>query len=176
MEHNLAEREIVNRVANSGLVTLDLEDFYHPGERIVFDIKPMLYRELILKEKEFRQLLKEHDWSVYQGKNVAITCTADAIVPTWAFMLVALQLEPYANMVVYGGLHELENRLFQEALSKIAVDYFKDAKVVVKGCSKLPVPTYAYVEIASKLKPVVSSLMFGEACSTVPLYKKPKGS
>ena len=176
MENNLAEREIVNRVANSGLVTLDLEAYYHPGARVLFDVKPMLYRELILKEKDFRQLLKEHDWSVYQGKNVAVTCTADAIVPTWAFMLVALHLEPYANMIVYGGLEVLENRLFQEALSKIEAEDFRDGKVVIKGCSKYPVPTYAYVEIARKLRPVVASLMFGEACSTVPLYKKPKGA
>ncbi len=176
MENNLAEREIVNRVANSGLVTLDLEAYYHPGDRVLFDVKPMLYRELILKEKEFRQLLKEHDWSAYQGKNVAVTCTADAIVPTWAFMLVALHLEPYANMIVYGGLEELENRLFQEALSKIAAEDFRDGKVVIKGCSKYPVPAYAYVEIARKLRPVVASLMFGEACSTVPLYKRPKGA
>src|SRR3712207_492213 len=112
----MAEYEIINRVASSGLVTLDLEDYYHSGERVLFDIKPMLYRELILREKEFRQSLKEHDWSVYQDKNVAVTCTVDAIVPTWAFMLVALQLEPYANMIVYGGFDDLENRLFQEAL------------------------------------------------------------
>lgn len=176
MENNLAVREIVNRVANSGLVTLDLEAYYHPGERVLFDVKPMLYRELILREKEFRQLLKEHDWSVYQGKNVAVTCTADAIVPTWAFMLVALQLEQYANMIVYGGLEELENRLFQEVLSMIKAEDFRDGKVVIKGCSKYPVPTYAYVEIARKLKPMVASLMFGEACSTVPLYKKPKSA
>ncbi len=176
MEHNLAEREIVNRVANSGLITFDLEDYYHPGERVLLDIKPMLYQELILKEKEFRQQLKEHDWSVYRGKNVAVTCTADAIVPTWAFMLIALQLESHANMIVYGGLDELENRLFQEALSKITTEDFQDAKVVVKGCSKYPVPTYAYVEIARRLKPVVASLMFGEACSAVPLYKRPKGA
>ncbi len=175
MENNLAEREIVNRVANSGLITLDLEDYYHPGERVLLDIKPMLYRELILKEKEFRQLLKEHDWSVYQGKNVAVTCTSDAIVPTWAYMLIALQLEPHANMIVYGGLDELENRLFQEALLKISAEDFRDAKVVVKGCSKHPVPTYAYVEIMHKLLPVVSSIMYGEPCSTVPIYKKPKG-
>lgn len=176
MENNLAEREIVNRVATSSLVTLDLEAYYHLGERVLFDIKPMLYRELILKEKEFRQFLKEHDWSIYQGKNVAVTCTADAIVPTWAFMLVALQLDQYANMIVYGGLEELESRLFQEALSRINVDDFRDGKVVIKGCSKYPVPNYAYVEIARKLRPVVASLMFGEACSTVPLYKKPKNA
>jgi hypothetical protein len=176
MESNLAEREIINRVANSGLITLDLEDYYHAGERVVFDLTPMLYQELILKEKEFRQLLKEQDWSAYRGKNVAVTCTADAIVPTWAFMLVALHLEPHANMVVYGGLDELENRLFQEALSKITPEDFRDAKVIIKGCSKLPVPTYAYVEITRKLRPFVASLMFGEACSTVPLYKKTKGA
>ncbi len=174
MENNLAEREIINRVANSGLITLDLEDYYPVGERIMFDLKPLLYQELILREKEFRQALKEKDWTTYSGKNVAITCTADAIVPTWAFMLVALHLEPYANMIAFGDFQELENRLFLEALSKIDTKDFQDAKVVVKGCSKNAVPVYAYTEIARKLRPVVASLMFGEACSTVPLYKKPK--
>ncbi len=174
MEKDLMQEEIVNRVANSGLVTLDLEEFYQPGERVELDIKPMLYRELMLKEKEFRQFLKEKDWTAYKGKNVAITCTADAIVPTWAFMLVAIHLEPYASNIVYGSLDQLENKLFQDALAKVNPEEFQNAKVVIKGCSKYPVPVFAYAEVARKLRPFVASLMYGEPCSTVPLYKRPK--
>lgn len=176
MENNATEREIVNRVATSSLITLDLEDYYHAGERIVFDVAPMLYKGLILKEKEFRQLLKEINWSIYQDKNVAITCTAEAIIPVWAYMLVALHMQPYVNTLVFGNSEDLENRLFNDALGQVNGEDFKDAKVVIKGCSKHPVPTYAYVEIARKLKPYVASLMYGEACSTVPLYKRPKSA
>jgi hypothetical protein len=170
----MAEEVIVNRVANSGLVTLDLEEYYHPGERVVYDLKDNLFQELVLREKDFRAFLRENDWSTYTGKNVAITCTADAIVPTWAFMLLTLQLRPYAHLVVYGNLTALDDALFREALSKISLTYFKNAKVVIKGCGKLPVPVSAYVEITRLLQPIVQSLMYGEPCSTVPLYKKPK--
>jgi len=164
--------EIENRVTKSALVTFDLEDYYHSGERDLFDLKDLLFQGLILKEKDFREFVKNHDWSRFEGKNVAVTCTADAIVPTWAYMLVASKLEPYAQKVVYGNLEALEQALFQEALSMIDLSDFKDAKVIVKGCSKYPVPEYAYVEITRLLRPVVSSLMYGEPCSTVPLYKK----
>jgi len=164
--------EIENRVTKSALVTFDLEDYYHSGERDLFDLKDLLFQGLILKEKDFREFVKNHDWSRFEGKNVAVTCTADAIVPTWAYMLVASKLEPYAQKVVYGNLDALEQALFQEALSMIDLSDFKDAKVIVKGCSKYPVPEYAYVEITRLLRPVVSSLMYGEPCSTVPLYKK----
>jgi len=170
----MEDEVIVNRVANSGLITLDLEQYYHPGERVVYDLKDNLFQELILREKDFRAFLRENDWSTYTGKNVAITCTADAIVPTWAFMLLTLQLRPYVHLVVYGNLTALDNALFREALSKINLLDFKDAKVVIKGCGKLPVPISAYVEITRLLQPVVQSLMYGEPCSTVPLYKKPK--
>ena len=170
----MEEEMIVNRVANSGLVTLDLEEYYHPGERVVYDLKDNLFQELVLREKDFRAFLRENDWSTYTGKNVAITCTADAIVPTWAFMLLTLQLRPYAHLVVYGNLTALDDALFREALSKISLPDFKNAKVVIKGCGKLPVPTSAYVEITRLLQPIVQSLMYGEPCSTVPLYKKPK--
>lgn len=168
------ETEIINRVAKSGLITLDLEDYYHAGERVVYDLKDNLYMGLILKEKDFREFLKSHDWSQYAGKNVAVTCTEDAIVPTWAYMLLTLHLQPYAHMVVFGSLQDLEEKLYFDAIAQINLDAYRDARVVVKGCSKVPVPIAAYVELTRVLKPVVQSLLFGEPCSTVPLFKKPK--
>jgi len=165
---------IVNRVASSGLISLDLEDYYHPGERIVYDLKDNLFMGLILKEKDFREFLKTHDWSQYTGKNVAVTCSEDAIVPTWAYMLLTLHLQPHANLVVFGSLQDLEEKLYFDAIATINPEDYRDAKVVVKGCSKVPVPTAAYVEITRKLQPVVASLMFGEPCSTVPLFKRRK--
>lgn len=168
------ETEIVNRVAGSGLVSLDLEAYYDPGERIVYDLKDNLYMGLILREKDFRAFLKEHDWSRYAGKNVAITCSEDAIVPTWAYMLLTLQLRPYAHTVVFGTLSDLDEKLYYDAIARINPEDYRDARVVVKGCSKVPVPTAAYVELTRVLQPVVQSLLFGEPCSTVPLYKRPK--
>lgn len=169
------ETEIINRVTKSGLLTLDLEDYYHPGERVVYDLKDNLFMGLILKEKDFREFLKSHDWSQYAGKNVAVTCSEDPIIPTWAYMLLTLQLQPYAHMVVFGSLQNLEEKLYFEAIARINLDEYRDARVVVKGCSKVPVPTAAYVEITRLLKPIVQTLLFGEPCSTVPLYKRPKG-
>ena len=166
--------EIINKVAQSALVTLNLEELLHPGERVVYDIKDNLFHGLILKEKDFRTFVKEHDWSAYDGKNVAIICSADAIVPTWAYMLLATKLQGHANYYVFGDLNALEQALMQEAISKIDATEYQDAKVVVKGCGNIPVPTYAYVEVMRKLLPVASSVMYGEPCSTVPLYKKPK--
>ena len=165
---------IVNRVASSGLVTLDLEDYYHRGERVIYDLKDNLFMGLILKEKDFRAFLKEHDWTQYAGKNVAITCTEDAIIPTWAYMLLTLQLQPYANTVVFGTLADLDEKLYFDAIATINPNDYRDARVVVKGCAKVPVPTAAYVELTRVLQPVVQSLLFGEPCSTVPLYKRPK--
>ena len=164
--------EIINKVSQSNLVSLDLEDYYHTGERVVFDLKPYLFQELILKEKDFRAALKAIDFSQFTGKNVAVCCTADAIVPTWAYMLLATYLAPYANMFVFGDTQALEDALFRDALQRIDYSQYENAKVVVKGCSKHPVPTSAYVEITRRLQPIVSSLMFGEPCSTVPLYKQ----
>ncbi len=166
--------EIVNRVATSGLISFDLEELYHPGERVVFDIKDQLFQGFILREKDFRDFLKTNDWSVYSGKNVAIICSEDAIVPTWAYMLLAVQLEPFANAFIFGDLNALEDKLFADAITKLDIEDFRGKKMVIKGCSKFPVPVSAYVEITRLLKPVVQSLMFGEPCSTVPLYKKPK--
>lgn len=163
---------IINRVAKSGLVTLDLEDYYHPGERVVYDLKDNLFMGLILKEKDFREFLKTHDWTQYTGKNVALTCTEDAIIPTWAYMLLTIQLQPYAHTIVFGTLQDLEEKLYFDAIARINPDNYRDARVVIKGCSKVPVPIAAYVEITRVLRPVAMSLLFGEPCSTVPLYKR----
>ena len=166
---------IVNRVAQSPLISLNLEDYYPRGRRVVYDIKDNLFQEMILRERDFRAFVKEHDWSQYQDQYVALTCSVDAIVPTWAYMLLTTKLEPYAQRVIYGTLETLETILFQEALQKMNLADFQDAKVVVKGCGDLPIPTFAYTEIARLLRPVAASIMYGEPCSTVPLYKKPKG-
>jgi hypothetical protein len=170
----LEEDKIINKVANSSLITLDLEDYYDHSERVVYDLKQNLFEELILREKDLRDFVKTHDWRLYEGKHVAITCSADAIVPVWAYMLIASQLAPYAKKVIFGTLEDLDNHLFREALSKIDLSKFQEAKVVIKGCSKYPVPVSAYVEITRLLRPVASSIMYGEPCSTVPIYKKAK--
>ena len=165
--------EIINKVANSGLITIDLEEFYPKGERVLFDLKPLLFQELILKEKDFREFIKEHDWSSYKDKMVAITCTADAIVPTWAFMLVSIALEPFAKKIIFGNLATLEAILFSEVLKAINYTDYQDKRIVIKGCGNLPVSTNAYVELVRGLKPFAKSIMYGEPCSTVPLYKAP---
>jgi Protein of unknown function (DUF2480) len=164
---------IPNRVASSGLVTLDLEDYYHSGERVVYDLKINLFMEQILREKDFRAFLKAHDWTQYAGKNVALTCSEpDVLIPTWAYMLLTLHLQPWANTIVTGTLADLETKLYLEAIATIDPETYRDARVVVKGCSKVAVPTSAYVELTRVLQPVVQSLLFGEPCSTVPLYKR----
>jgi hypothetical protein len=166
--------EIINKVAGSGLITIDLEEFYLEGERVLLDVKPLLFQELILKEKEFRDFIKNEDWSKYKDKLVAITCTNDAIVPTWAYMLLSLALQPYAKKIVFGNTEQLEVVLFEEALSQLDPSQYKDARVVIKGCSNKPVPINAYVKLTAALKPFAKSIMYGEPCSTVPLYKAPK--
>jgi uncharacterized protein DUF2480 len=168
------ENEIINKVAGSGLVTIDLEEFYAKGERVLFDIRPLLFHELILKEKDFREFLKNEDWTKYKDKYVAVTCTSDAIVPTWAYMLLSVHLEPYAKQVVFGTLDTLEVILFDGQLSKLNFSDYKDKRVVIKGCSNLPVPVNAYVQLTNGLRPFAKSIMYGEPCSTVPLYKAPK--
>ncbi len=168
------ENEIVNKVSQSGLITIDLEEFYPDGERVLFDIKELLFQGLILREKDFREFIKNEDWNKYKDKYVALTCSADAIVPTWAYMLLATQLEPIAKKVVFGNLESLETILYTEILSKININNYKDARVVIKGCGNLPIPKSAYVQITSLLRPHAKSIMYGEPCSTVPLYKKLK--
>ncbi|MBA3970612.1 MAG: DUF2480 family protein [Bacteroidetes bacterium] len=168
------EDEIINKVSQSGIVTIDLETFYPEGERFLFDIKDLLFQGLILREKDFREYIRNEDWNKYQDKYVALTCSADAIVPTWAYMLLATQLEPVAKRVVFGDLEVLETLLFNDILNKINIPDYADARVVIKGCGDLPVPKAAYVQITNLLRPVAKSIMYGEPCSTVPLYKKPK--
>lgn len=168
------DNQIINRVASSSLITFDLEEYHQPGERILLDIKDQLYQGLMLREKEFRDFIKTHDWASYTDKHVAITCSEDAIVPTWAYMLLTTALQPFARNVVFGSLHDLEIVLYSRALSTINWESFKDQKVVVKGCSKVAVPIAAYVEATHRLRPYAASIMFGEPCSTVPVFKKPK--
>lgn len=166
--------EIINRVANSNLIEINLEDYYDKHERVIYDIKDNLFKGFVLKGKDFRTFVKGNDWSTFLNKNVAIICSTDAIVPTWAYILLVMSIEKYANAVIYGSLENLEQYLFQQALSKINLSEFKDAKVIIKGCGNYPVPEFAYVEITRLLIPIVSSLMYGEACSAVPIYKKSK--
>jgi hypothetical protein len=166
------EKTIENKVAQSGLIQLDLETIRIPGERIFFDLKPLLFMDLVLKEKEFRAFLASHSWEKYQGKHVAISCSSDAIIPTWAFMLLSAQMSPFASTIVYGNLEELERELFTKSLLALKLDQYTDGRVVVKGCSKESVPTDSYVRLTTLLQPIVKSLFFGEPCSTVPIYKK----
>lgn len=166
------EKEIVNRLTGSSLITFDLEEYHQPGERVLVDLKDQLFQGLILREKDLRDFIKSNDWSFYTDKFVAITCSVDAIIPTWAYMLVVIAIKPYAKAVEFGTLEKLEERLYEEALSKIDWEQFRNAKIVVKGCSNVEVPASAYVKTVAKLQPIAASLMFGEACSTVPLFKR----
>lgn len=164
--------EIINKVAQSGLVTLDLEEYYPREEIVLFDLKPLLFREMILKEKEFRAALLSIDWAGYQDKIVAVTCTVDTIIPLWAYMLVAVHLEPYTKNMVLGDTPAALRQAFLDRLNAIDVQEYADKRVVVKGCGDLSVGAFAYMEIAKRLRPVVKSIMYGEPCSTVPVYKK----
>lgn len=167
--------EIVNKVDQSGLTTIDMEEWYLPGERVVLDMKFLLFQELILKEKDFREFIKNEDWSKYHDKYVAITCSADAIVPTWAFMLLAGALKGHARDFIFGDLRELETYLYRNIFSKVNWQDYESAKVVVKGCSNKPIPEAVYVDLMNNLLPFAKSIMFGEPCSTVPLFKKKDG-
>jgi hypothetical protein len=166
------QENIINKVAQSGLVTLDPAQFYAPGDRVVYDITDNLFHGLMLREKDFREFVKTHDWTQYEGKNVAVTCTADAIVPAWAYMLLANRLAPYAREVVFGDAEVLETVLFVKEISRLDVEQYRDQRLVIKGCGDTPIPVSAYVELTKKLTPVAKSLMFGEPCSTVPIYKR----
>ncbi len=163
---------IVNKVASSGLITLNLEDYFPEQERVLFDLKPWLFQELILKEKDFRDNLKSHDWSFYANKYVAVICSADAIVPAWAFMLLFSHLEPFAKKIIFGDLKRLEEEIFEEIISNLDISPFIDQRVVIKGCSNKDIPVFTYAALTAKLRPHVKSIMFGEPCSTVPIYKK----
>jgi hypothetical protein len=163
---------IINRVAESSLITIDLEEFYPKGEVAVFDLKPHLFMELILKEKDFREALKNTDWHIYQDKYVAVTCTADAIIPVWAYMLVVSYLQPVAKDVVLGDEAFLHKTLFLKNLAAIHPQDYADKRIVIKGCGDLPITEVAYLEATKILLPVAKSIMYGEPCSTVPIFKK----
>ncbi|WP_432222674.1 DUF2480 family protein [Flavobacterium sp. TMP13] len=166
--------EIINKVANSSLEVFDLEDYYPKGIRTTIDISQWLIEGLLLKEKDFREDLKNHDWSHYQGHYVAIECSTDAIIPAWAAILVTIQLVPFAKKIINGSLEDLEGSLYEELLSKIDYSTYKGKSMIIKGCSRMPVPMRAYVLAATYLQPFAKSIMYGEACSAVPLYKESK--
>jgi hypothetical protein len=168
------KEEIHNKVASSPLLTIDLEDLLPDGERILYDLKNNLYQGIILREKEFRAFLKENDWSVYEGKHVAIYCSVDAIIPNWAFMLLTTEIAPFARTIVYGTLETLNDEIIKQAIRKLDPEQFRDKKIVIKGCSKKDVPVSAFIEIVFLLQPIAASIMYGEPCSTVPVFKRPK--
>ena len=164
--------EIVNRVAQSKLITFDLEEYYPAGPRIELDITDWLYEGLILREKEFRAQVDDHDWSTYQDAYVALQCSSDAIVPGWAFMLISSRLQPFAKQVVLGDLEALETALYQEIIADLETEQFRDKPVIIKGCTNKPVPKNAYLWATTRIQEVAKSVMYGEACSSVPLYKR----
>lgn len=166
--------EIINKVANSALEVFDLEDYYPKGIRTQIDISQWLLEGFLLREKDFREELKNHDWAQYQDHYVAINCSTDAIVPAWASILVAIQLAPYAKKVIDGNSEDMDAALYEELLPKIDYTAYKNKSVIIKGCSRKPVPTRAYVLAAHYLQPFARSIMYGEACSAVPLYKAKK--
>lgn len=164
--------EIVNKVAKSGLVTFDFEEHYPEGNRMSLDIKDQLWMGMALKEKDFREFIAAHDWSQYQDAYVSVFCSADAIIPHWAFMLISTKLAGIAQVVFFGTAEEMEKVIFLQLINSINIEEYRDVRVVVKGCGNKFVPTSAYADLAFKLQPVVKSLMFGEPCSTVPIFKK----
>ncbi len=164
---------LVNKVAESSLTEIDLEKYYPKGEVAVFDLKEYLFMGLILKEKDFRAALKSKDFSDYNDKWVAVTCTADAIIPVWAYMLAASYLQPFAKDVVFGDETFLHKTIFLKSINRIDIDQYTDKRVVIKGCGETPIGEFAYLEITKLLRPVAKSIMYGEPCSTVPIFKKP---
>lgn len=168
------EEEIVNKIAQSSLIVFDLEDYFPTEERVNIDISQWLYEGFVLKEKEFRAALKTVDWSFYQNQLVAITCSTDAILPSWAFMLVSSYLQPYAKMIVQGDFHQLDIAFYQKKIISLDFSEYQDKPVIIKGCAKKPIPEEAYVMATQKMMDYARSIMFGEACSAVPIYKRKK--
>jgi hypothetical protein len=166
--------EIVNKVAQSGLLTIDLEEWFPSQEIVEIDLAPILFQGMILREKDMRDFVSTLDLKLYENKLVCVFCSIDAIIPTWAFMLVAIQLSGVAQKTFFGKKQQLLETYYHDFISRLDIKQYIDAKIVIKGCSKLPVPDSAYLDIAAQLKPVAKSIMYGEPCSTVPLYKKPK--
>ena len=170
----MIDKPLINRVANSGIITIDLEEYFPKQEVVDFDLKGWLFKEMILKEKDFRAALKEHDWSQYQDKVVTMFCSADAIIPTWAYMLVSSYCHNIASDIFQGNKEEYLTYYYKQFLSKQDYTPYQDKRVVIKGCSNLPVPTMAYMEITERLKAHAQSIMYGEPCSTVPIFKRPR--
>ncbi|MFN5347799.1 MAG: DUF2480 family protein [Bacteroidota bacterium] len=168
----MSEETIINKVEQSGLITINLEEFYPEGQRKVIDIREQLIEDVLLREKSFREYIASTDWSQYQDCFVAVYCSVDAVIPHWAYMLVATALQPFAKMVYFGNAEALENKLFEQVIDAMNVHTYQDARVIIKGCSDKPVPAAAYFYLAAKLRPVAKSIMFGEPCSTVPVFKK----
>jgi len=166
------EDQIINRVANSKLTTIDLEDFYPEGDRVSIDISQWLFEGIVLREMEFRSQIKDHPWDQYQDNYVALNCSTDAIIPGWAYMLVATVLTPFAKKITVGSLEGLESILFSEIIENLNLDRYKDKLVIIKGCSHKPIPQNAFVLMSQKLQPFAKSIMYGEACSSVPLFKR----
>tara|TARA_B100000427_G_C15501086_1_gene592079 strand:- start:1408 stop:1917 length:510 start_codon:yes stop_codon:yes gene_type:complete len=165
-------KDIVNRVEKSKLISIDLEDYYMPGERHQIDLKDWLVDELYLKEKEFRTAVKNHNWNKYKNAFVAINCSSNAVIPPWAYMLISTQLSSYAKKTVIGNLIDLEAKIFEDEIEKIDLSIFKDKSIVIKGCSNKKLPISIYYNLSSRLLPIAKSIMYGEACSAVPVFKR----
>lgn len=163
---------IRNKVAESGLITIDLEQYYPQEDPLVFDLKNFLFREMLLREKDFREAMEQHDWTVYQNKHVAVCCSSEAIIPMWAYMLVASKLTPVASRITVGNLDSAIREAFLNRLQQLDASQYADKRVIIKGCGEKEIPPYAYLAITEHLMPYVKSLMYGEPCSTVPVYKK----
>ena len=168
------DEEIKNRVANSKLVTIDLEEFYPKGKRVELDISQWLFEGIVLKEKEFRDEIKNHNWKQYKDCYIALTNTTEAIIPAWAFMLLTIRLTPFAKKISVGTLEQLENLIFSEIIAKIDLSVYQNKSVIIKGCSNKPIPENAFIQFTQVLQPIAKSIMYGEACSAVPLFKKNK--
>ena len=166
--------EIINKVAKSGLIQLDMADFFPIEEIFEYNIAQNLWQEIALKEKDFRAFIKENDWSTYQNKHVALTCSVDAIIPSWAYMLLSSALQEFAVTIHFGSKQEVEQQLLLQAIRSINSNEYQDTRIVIKGCGDRTVSEAAWVEITNKLQPFAKSLMYGEPCSTVPVYKRPK--
>ena len=166
--------KIINRVANSNLINIDLEAMYPEGKRVLFDIKKWLFEGIVLKEKEFRKHVANHNWTQYKNNYVALNCSEDAIIPSWAYLLISSELAPYAKKIIVGDMELLETLIFHEVIENLKIENFKDKPIIIKGCSEKLIPNSAFSMLIQKLFPIAKSIMYGEACSTVPLYKRKK--
>ena len=168
------DKEIINRVEQSDLLQIDIEDFYPAGERVLFDMKDVLFQELVLREKDFRAFVKKNDWTQYQDQFVGVYCSNDAVVPMWAYMLVSSELMPYAKKVVFGDKEDVEKAIYTDVFNDLNSDDYQDKKIIIKGCGRKNLPQSIYIDFFNRLQPHAKSIMFGEACSAVPIFKKKK--